>query len=91
MFGFGQQAVVAHAISHGVDWHESQDQDNNADTLSACAQCIAFANLGSAAPSTEFVFGAAPYTPPAQDVTHAIIGVSSTPQQRARAPPPTLA
>lgn len=54
LFGLGQQGAAMHAISHHADGQEQQ-QDKKTHSTAACEQCVVYANLASAVPSSTFV------------------------------------
>lgn len=61
LFGTGQQGALMHAVTHLADAQEQQQQDKKHST-SACEQCVAYAKLAGAVPSTAFAIPAAPAT-----------------------------
>jgi hypothetical protein len=48
LFGFGQQGVAVHAISHLADWQQGQQQPDKGQHQSTCDKCVAYAELGGA-------------------------------------------
>jgi hypothetical protein len=55
LFGLGQQGAAMHAISHYADAQEQQHQDKQTHSTAACEQCVAYANLVGAVPSSAFL------------------------------------
>ena len=54
LFGLGQQGAAMHAIAHYADVQEQQ-QDKQTHSSAACEQCVVYANLVGAIPSSTFI------------------------------------